>query len=827
MGRAVKQVVLPIQGMTCANCVFTVERNLKKAPGVLEVQVSLPQERATVVLDPEQGRLDALVARVERAGYKVLLGEAEWLLPDMADDNDARLVEQRLAALEGVLKVQANPASQRVRVVFIPTLVTAQEVHQGLTRSGFRAVALTEGAEDIEAQVRARELAHQKRLLWVGFAFTLPLFVLSMGLNMGFLPAAWATAPWLGWLLFALATPVQFLVGRSYYEGAWKSLRNGTANMDVLVAMGSSVAYFYSVAVLLGLLPGHYYFETAAMIITLVRVGKYLEARAKGRTTEALRHLVQLQAKKARVLRDGQEVEVPVEEVQVGDVLLVRAGEKVPVDGRVLEGRASVDESMLTGESLPVEKGPGDEVVGGTLNRTGWLKIEATRVGKDTVLAQIIHMVEEAQSGKAPIQKLADRVAAVFVPAVMLVALVTFVGWGWVAPQFIDLPQPWMRAMVNAVAVLVIACPCALGLATPTAITVGTGRAALLGILFKSAEILERSAAVNLVALDKTGTLTQGRPRVTDVWAADGDEDEVLRLAAGAEQGTTHPLAEAVLDAARERGLKTPSTERFLTLPGRGVEAEFPQGRVRVGSLRWLQESGVLMPEAALNRAQTWEAEGKTLLGVALGHRLLGLIAVADTLKPEAREAIAALRALGVRVVMLTGDNPRTAQAIADQVGIEEVHAALLPQDKLALLREWQQDPQWVVAMVGDGINDAPALAQADVGIAIGSGTDVAIATADVVLLGSDLRGVPRALDLARAVFRIIKQNLFWAFFYNVLLIPAASLGLLHPMMAAGAMGMSSVFVVSNSLRLRRYTPAVDRDAQATAASLKASLEQA
>ena len=806
-----KQVVLPIQGMTCANCVFTVERNLKKAPGVLEVQVSLPQERATVVLDAEQGRLEALVERVERAGYKVLLGEAEWLLPDMQDDSDARLVEQRLRALEGVLQVQANPATQRVRVAFIPTLVSLHDLQAALRRMGFRAVALSEEAEDVEAQVRARELAFQKRLLLLGFAFTLPLFALSMGLNMGLLPEAWARHPLLGGLLFALATPVQFIVGGSYYQGAWKSLRNGTANMDVLVAMGSSVAYFYSVAVLVGLLPGHYYFETAAMIITLVRIGKYLEARAKGRTTEALRHLVQLQARQARVVRDGREVEVPVEEVQVGDVLIVRAGEKIPVDGKVLEGRASVDESMLTGESLPVEKGPGDEVVGGTLNRTGWLKIEALRVGRDTVLAQIIRMVEEAQAGKAPIQQLADRVAAVFVPAVIFIALLTFLGWGLVAPRFLELPQPWVRAMVNAVAVLVIACPCALGLATPTAITVGTGRAALLGILFKSAEILERSAAVNLVAMDKTGTLTQGRPRVTDVWAADAPLEDVLALAAGAEQGTTHPLAEAVLQAAEERGVSVPTTQRFLTLPGRGVEAEFPQGRVRVGSLRWLREEGVPIPAAAQARAEGWEAEGKTLLGVVLEDRLIGLIAVADTLKSEAPGAIAALRSMGIRVVMLTGDNPRTAQAIARQVGIEEVHAALLPQDKLRLLREWQQDPRWVVAMVGDGINDAPALAQADVGMAIGSGTDVAIATADVVLLGSDLRGVPRALDLSRAVFRIIKQNLFWAFFYNVLLIPSAALGLLHPMLAAGAMGMSSVFVVSNSLRLRNHVPAVDR----------------
>jgi len=681
-----------------------------------------------------------------------------------------------------------------------------------IEKAGYGAIRPDEvlGDEDAELAARNAEIQNQTRKFLVGDLFTVPLFFLSMGRDFGLL-GLWSHAVWVNWLLLALATPVQFYTGWDYYTGGWKSLKNGSANMDVLVAMGSSVAYFYSLALLIyPPLGEHVYFETSAVIITLIKLGKMLESRTKGKTGGAIRKLMGLRPKTATILENGKEKDIPLSLVSVGDVVIVHPGESIPVDGLVLEGESSVDESMLTGEPIPVDKTPGNQVAGGTINGEGRLKFEATRVGKDTALARIIRLVQEAQGSKAPIQALADRVAAVFVPAAIGIALLTFILWWAIGGDFVP-------SMIRMVAVLVIACPCALGLATPTAIMAGTGKGAEKGMLFKNSEALEMATKLDTIVLDKTGTITVGKPSVVNVIVSDAlvkDEQELLKIGASVERGSEHPLGRAIVKEAEKRGIDLFEPDHFKSSSGLGVQARINGQEVLVGKPNWFDEMGLNFDHAK-DHITSLQAEGKTVMMVVVDQKLAGLIAVADTIKPESRETIGQLHGANLKVVMLTGDNVQTAKAIASEVGIDDLFAEVRPEEKSSKIRELQDNGE-KVGMVGDGINDAPALAQADVGLAIGTGTDVAIETGDVILVSGNLSGVSRAIQLSRATMKTVKQNLFWAFFYNIILLPVAAgvlypfgflpefLRQLHPMLAALAMALSSITVVSNSLLLYR-----------------------
>ena len=815
-----KTLTVPVLGMTCANCVASVERNAKKVNTVAGAAVNFASERLSINYDPAVSNakevLTDVIARVGRAGYSVPTDTVELPLLGMTCANCANTIQRRLTKVEGVLNAEVNYANERATVEFVPGVTSYSDLVAAVRKAGYDVVetAASAASDDAEAMARAAELHHQQIRLLVGVLFSLPLFLLSMARDFS-LVGDWAHEPWVNWLFLALATPVQFYVGWDYYVGAYKSLRNGSANMDVLVAMGSSVAYVYSVAVLIALTLGnhtlghHVYFETAAVIITLIVLGKLLEVRAKGQTSAAIKKLIGLQAKTARVVRNGEERDIPIAEVVKHDLVLVRPGEKIPVDGMVTDGHSAVDESMITGESLPVEKAVGDTVIGATINKQGLLKFKATKVGKETALAQIIRLVEQAQGSRAPIQRVVDQVAAYFVPAVIGLAVLTFLVWWFVGGDFVP-------ALIRLTAVLVIACPCAMGLATPTSIMVGVGKGAENGILFKNSAALEQAHKLTAIVLDKTGTITKGQPSVTDVVASGQvvlTSDELLRLAASAERGSEHPLGESIVRSAKERGLALSEPVAFEGIAGHGIAATVDGHKVLLGNLRLMQREGVHLNGLA-PKAEALQAAAKTAMWMAVDGQASALIGVADTIKDGSKEAVAALHKLGLTVVMMTGDNEATAQAIAQEVGIDRVFAEVLPGDKAKHVAKLQAEG-YKVAMVGDGINDAPALAQADVGIAIGTGTDVAIETADVTLMRGDLRSVPQALALSKATMRNIKQNLIWAFGYNIALIPIAAgilapfpwapdfLRQLHPILAAGAMAFSSISVVSNALRLR------------------------
>jgi len=846
---ATKTITVPVIGMTCANCVAAVERNAKKVNTVTDAAVNFANERLTINYDPAVSTtkevLADVIARVERAGYTVPTETVELPLLGMTCANCAATIQRRLNKVEGVLNAEVNYANERATVAFVPGVTSYSDLVAAVRKAGYDVVETTGAGEtaDAEAAAREAEVKHQWTRLIVGVVFSLPLFVLSMSRDFG-LVGAWAHAAWVNWLFLVLATPVQFYVGWDYYVGAYKSLRNGSANMDVLVAMGSSVAYVYSVAVLIALTLGvhtlghHVYFETSAVIITLIVLGKLLEVRAKGQTSAAIKKLIGLQAKTARVIRNGEERDIPIAEVARHDIVLVRPGEKIPVDGVVTEGYSAVDESMITGESLPVEKSVGDTVIGATINKQGLLKFKATKVGKETALAQIIRLVEQAQGSRAPIQRVVDQVAAYFVPAVIGLAVLTFIVWWLVGGEFVP-------ALIRLTAVLVIACPCAMGLATPTSIMVGVGKGAENGILFKNSAALEQAHKLTAIVLDKTGTITKGQPSVTDVVVSESllastssanagrplaelveanSSDELLRLAASAERGSEHPLGESIVRSARERGLLLSEPAAFEGIAGHGIAATVDGHKVLLGNLRLMEREGVYLNGLG-PKAEELQAAAKTAMWLAVDGQASALIGVADTIKDGSKEAVAALHKLGLTVVMMTGDNEATAQAIAKEVGIERVFAEVLPGDKASHVAKLQAEG-YKVAMVGDGINDAPALAQADVGIAIGTGTDVAMETADVTLMRGDLRSVPQALALSKATMRNIKQNLAWAFGYNIALIPIAAgilapfpwapdfLRQLHPILAAGAMAFSSISVVGNALRLRRLSLPLAPDPQ-------------
>jgi len=727
---------------------------------------------------------------------KIGLSHDELSITGMTCASCVARIERKLGKLDGVEVVNVNLATERATLGYDPTRVSPAQMISAIEAAGYGAAPVEErliAGEDEEA-ARRRDLAGRRRLLGLGVGLSALVLVLAMAPGLMNFPSIGSH----NYLLALLALPVWAYVGKGFHRGALTNLRHGAANMDTLISLGSSVAYLYSLAVTFAGSDQPVYYDTAALIVTLIYLGKYLEAAAKGRTGDAIRRLAGLRPRVARVVRNGVERDLPIEQVVTGDSLLIRPGEQVPVDGVVEMGESSVDESMLTGESLPAAKGPGDDVVGATINGAGLLRIRATAVGRNTVLAGIIRLVEQAQGSKAPVQRLADRISAIFVPAVLGLAVLTFLGW-------LATGHGFGQALVPAIAVLVIACPCALGLATPTAIMVGTGRGAGMGILIKGGQSLERIRALTTVLLDKTGTVTEGKPRVTDILAAaDWAVDEVLRLAAGVERASEHPLGAAVVREAEARGLPLPLTPTiFRSITGGGVQATVDVYDVLIGSRRLLSENGIVTTSHA-TEVDALEAAAKTALLVAIDGRLAGIIAVADTIKDGAREAVASLHALGLQVGLVTGDNARTAAAIARQAGIEQVVAEVRPEEKAAEVARLQALGQ-VVAMVGDGINDAPALVTADVGVAMGTGTDIAMAAADITLVRGDLRAVPEAIALSRATMRTIKQNLFWAFIYNVLLIPLAAFGVVNPIFAAASMALSSVSVIANSLRLGRF----------------------
>lgn len=802
----IRKESLNISGMSCAACAARIEKGLGKLEGVSSVNVNFAMEKATVEFDDEQVNVGKFEEVIGKLGYGVIKkneasgGKAILSITGMTCAACSARIEKKLSRLEGVKAANVNLTTEKATVEYDPSKVKVSDLVKAVKDLGYGAEKAEEVSTDREKEQREKEIRTLRTTLIISIILSSPL-LLAMILSVVGIDVPFLHNPY---FQLIIATPIQFGIGYRFYKHAYLALRSGSANMDVLVSMGTSAAYLYSLYNVFFEPPKmggmkDLYFEAAAVIITLILLGKFLEAVAKGKTSEAIKKLMGLQAKTARVIRNGEEADIPIEEVEVGDIIVVRPGEKIPVDGKLLEGNSAIDEAMLTGESLPVEKKPGDYVIGATINKFGTFKFEATKVGKDTALSQIVKMVEDAQGSKAPIQKIADRVSGIFVPVVAGIALAAFLIWYFSTGDF-------TKAIVSAVSVLVIACPCALGLATPTAIMVGTGKGAEKGILIKGGEHLETAYKLNAVVLDKTGTITKGQPEVTDIVTLGSlDRNAVLRLAAISEKKSEHPLGVAIYEAGKVEIGTIPDPEHFEAIPGRGVLAEVGGSRIHIGTRKLMLEQNIDLGSVERKLTQL-EDEGKTAMLVAADGKLEAVVAVADTLKENSQEAIADLKRMGIDVYMITGDNKRTANAIAKQVGISNVLAEVLPENKAQEVEKLKKDGK-VVAMVGDGINDAPALATADIGMAIGTGTDVAIEAADITLMRGDLRTIPASIRLSRKTMNKIKQNLFWAFFYNTIGIPFAALGLLNPMIAGAAMAFSSVSVVTNSLSLKRYDP--------------------
>jgi Cu+-exporting ATPase len=797
-----KKLVLNIGGMSCINCARSIEKALKKLDGVTQATINLAAEKALIDYNPDVVTQKKIEDTITEVGYQVIHDKISIQVSGMTCINCAKTIEKALNTKEGIYNATVNFAAERVIVEYNANQISLPSIKKAIQDVGYEVVEQQKNVEDAENKARQRHIQRLKTLLAASIALTIPIMLLMWLMP---LPMQLNNI-----VMFILATPVQFVVGWTFYVGAYKGLRNKTANMDTLIAMGTSTAYIYSTVVtfLPELIPNSaVFFDTAVMIMTFILAGKLLDAIAKGRTSEAIRKIMGLQAKTAQVIRNGTEVELPVEEVQVGDIVVVRPGEKIPVDGVVTEGYSGVDEKVITGESIPVEKRKGDQVIGATMNKTGTFKFEATKVGRDTALAQIINLVEDALTSKAPVQRIADMVAGYFVPAIITTATVAAFAW------YFLFGATYIFSLTVFIAVLIVACPCALGLATPTAIMVGVGKGAENGILIKSGEALETAHKLKAVVFDKTGTLTKGEPEVTDIVTTEVlSEEQLLRFAAVAEKNSEHPLGEAIVKAAEARNISVEWPDDFNAIPGHGVEVQYTGKRVLLGN-RKLMETNNVDITALEPKMTAFEEQGKTAMLMAVDGKAAGIIAVADTVKEHSAEAVAALKKMGLEVVMLTGDNQRTAKAIAAQVGVDRVLAEVLPGEKASEIKRLQGEGK-VVAMVGDGINDAPALAQANIGIAVGTGTDVAVETGDIVLIKNDLRDVVVAIQLSWATMRKIRQNLFWAFFYNIILIPMAA-GVLYPLTgvifdpiwAAAAMASSSVTVVTNASLLRRFKP--------------------
>ncbi|MGM0792635.1 heavy metal translocating P-type ATPase [Bacillus infantis] len=801
MSEQAKETQFEISGMTCSACAVRIEKGLKKVEGVENASVNLALEKAAVQFDPEKVKQEDIFQKVENLGYKVVTEKAELAITGMTCAACSARIEKGLKKMDGISDANVNLALERADVVYNPSAVSPADLIKRVEKLGYGAALRTEEVAGEEQDHREREIERQKGKFTFALILSLPLLWAMAG-HFSFTSFLYVPEMFMNpWVQLALAAPVQFIIGRQFYTGAYKALRNGSANMDVLVALGTSAAFFYSLYLSIRSIGsgGHsvnLYFETSAVLITLIILGKLFEAKAKGRSSEAIKKLMNLQAKTARVIRNGEETEIPLESVMPGDILAVKPGEKIPADGMILEGRTAVDESMITGESVPADKEPGDSVIGATINKNGFIKVQAAKVGKDTALAQIIKVVEDAQGSKAPIQRLADKISGIFVPIVVGIAAVVFLIWYLWAD-----PGNFAEALEKLIAVLVIACPCALGLATPTSIMAGSGRAAEYGILFKGGEHLERTHRITTVVLDKTGTITNGKPVLTDV-LTEMDETEFLAMAGAAEKQSEHPLAEAITAGIKARNIIMKEAEEFEAIPGYGIKAVVAGKKLLIGTRRLLGADSIDFSPAEAD-LETLESQGKTAILAAIDGHFAGIIAVADTIKDTSAEAIARLKEMGLEVIMMTGDNKATAEAIGREAGVDAVISEVLPEGKAEEVKKLQKQGK-IVAMVGDGINDAPALAVADIGMAIGTGTDVAMEAADITLIRGDLRSISDAIYMSRKTISNIRQNLFWAFGYNTLGIPFAALGLLAPWLAGAAMAFSSVSVVLNALRLQR-----------------------